>query len=53
MADLAGEPHDVVDQLGAFARVGATRAYLRLLDLRDLEHIGLLGAAVLPNLGTR
>jgi hypothetical protein len=31
--------------------IGATRAYLRLLDMADLEHIRLLGEAVLPRLG--
>jgi hypothetical protein len=29
--------------------VGATRAYLRLLDLRDLDQITLLGATVVPS----
>jgi F420-dependent oxidoreductase-like protein len=52
MADLAGEPDAVAEQLAAFRDVGATRAYLRLLDLRDLEHIDLLGVAVLPHFRT-
>ena len=30
----------------------ATRAYLRLLDLRDVEQITLLGEAVLPGVTT-
>jgi F420-dependent oxidoreductase-like protein len=46
MADLAGRPDEVVEQLAAFRAVGATRAYLRLLDLRDVEHIALLGDVV-------
>lgn len=48
MADLSGTPDEVVEQLAAFDAVGATRAYLRLLDLRDLEQIALLGEAVVP-----
>ena len=48
MADLAGTPDQVIEQLAAYRDVGATRAYLRLLDLRDTEHIALLGESVLP-----
>ncbi len=49
MADLAGTPDEVVEQLAAYREVGATRAYLRLLDLRDLDQITLLGATVVPS----
>ncbi len=48
MADLAGTPDEVIERLAAFRDVGATRAYLRLLDLRDTEHIALLGATLVP-----
>jgi F420-dependent oxidoreductase-like protein len=47
-ADCAGTPDEVLEQLLAYQEVGATRAYLRLLDLRDVEHITLLGDEVLP-----
>src|SRR5829696_1278880 len=47
-ADCAGTPDEVLEQLLAYREIGATRAYLRLLDLRDIEHITLLGDAVLP-----
>jgi F420-dependent oxidoreductase-like protein len=49
-ADLAGTPSRVVEQLAAYREVGADRAYLRVLDLRDVEQIELLGAEVLPRL---
>jgi F420-dependent oxidoreductase-like protein len=49
-ADLVGTPDQVVEQLAAYREVGADRAYLRLLDLRDVEHIHLLGESVLPGL---
>ena len=49
-ADLAGTPDEVLEQLAAYREVGADRAYLRVLDLRDVEQIELLGAAVLPGL---
>jgi F420-dependent oxidoreductase-like protein len=47
-ADCAGTPDQVLEQLLAYREVGATRAYLRVLDLRDAEQITLLGDAVLP-----
>jgi F420-dependent oxidoreductase-like protein len=49
-ADLAGTPDQVVEMLAAYRDVGADRAYLRLLDLHDVEHIQLLGESVLPGL---
>jgi F420-dependent oxidoreductase-like protein len=52
MADLSGLPDDVAEQLEEFRSVGATRAYLRLLDLRDLAHIEVLGAGLLPHFHT-
>jgi alkanesulfonate monooxygenase SsuD/methylene tetrahydromethanopterin reductase-like flavin-dependent oxidoreductase (luciferase family) len=51
-ADCAGTPDQVLEQLLAYREVGATRAYLRVLDLRDVEHITLLGDAVLPGVTT-
>jgi alkanesulfonate monooxygenase SsuD/methylene tetrahydromethanopterin reductase-like flavin-dependent oxidoreductase (luciferase family) len=49
-ADLAGTPEEVLEQLAAYREVGADRAYLRVLDLRDVEQIELLGVAVVPGL---
>ena len=46
MADLKGSPDDIVEGLARYAAVGATRAYLRVLDLRDVEHVELLGETV-------
>jgi F420-dependent oxidoreductase-like protein len=45
---LAGSPAEIVDKLGQFAAAGATRAYLQVLDLHDLDHLELLAAEVLP-----
>jgi F420-dependent oxidoreductase-like protein len=47
-ADLVGRPSQIADHLNEYAALGASRAYLRILDLRDLEHIELLGSQVLP-----
>ena len=47
---LAGTPAEVVDKLGSFAAVGATRAYLQVLDLSDLDHLELIAGEVMPQL---
>jgi alkanesulfonate monooxygenase SsuD/methylene tetrahydromethanopterin reductase-like flavin-dependent oxidoreductase (luciferase family) len=44
---LGGTPAEVVDRIGHFAEMGATRVYLQLLDLGDLEHLELIAAEVL------
>jgi alkanesulfonate monooxygenase SsuD/methylene tetrahydromethanopterin reductase-like flavin-dependent oxidoreductase (luciferase family) len=46
----AGTPAEVVDRLGAFAEVGATRAYLQIMDLHDLDHLALIASDVAPQL---
>ncbi len=46
----AGTPDEVVTRLRAFADLGATRAYLQVLDLDDLDHLGLIADEVLPHL---
>jgi F420-dependent oxidoreductase-like protein len=49
--DLAGTPEQVAEKLRAFADAGASRAYLQVLDLDDLDHVRLIGAEVAPLLG--
>jgi F420-dependent oxidoreductase-like protein len=48
-SDFTGTPAQVVDKLGRFGALGATRAYLQLLDLSDVDHLELIGAEVLPH----
>ncbi|MCO1657092.1 LLM class F420-dependent oxidoreductase [Pseudonocardia humida] len=49
---LAGTPAEVVDRLGQWReRTGATRVYLQLLDLADLDQVELIAAEVAPQLG--
>lgn len=38
---MAGTPDQIVDQLGPYAETGLQRVYLQLLDMSDLEHLGL------------
>jgi F420-dependent oxidoreductase-like protein len=47
---VAGTVPEVVDAIGRFAEVGASRMYLQTLDLDDLEHIELVGAEVAAQL---
>ncbi|HLL67525.1 MAG TPA: LLM class F420-dependent oxidoreductase [Micromonosporaceae bacterium] len=45
---LVGTPAEVVDRLGAYADLGATRAYLQIVDMTDLDHVELIATEVLP-----
>jgi F420-dependent oxidoreductase-like protein len=44
----AGTPTEVVDTLRAYGGIGATRIYLQVLDLADLDHVRLVADEVLP-----
>src|SRR6478609_11920973 len=46
----AGTPDEVVARLRSFAELGATRAYLQVLDLSDLDHLALIAEEVAPHL---
>ncbi|MEU0085331.1 LLM class F420-dependent oxidoreductase [Streptomyces sp. NPDC006274] len=43
---LAGSPAEVVDKIGRYAATGASRVYLQLLDLDDLDHLELISSQV-------
>jgi alkanesulfonate monooxygenase len=45
---LGGTPDEIVDRIGTFAGLGATRLYLQVLDLHDLDHLELIASEVLP-----
>jgi F420-dependent oxidoreductase-like protein len=45
---LVGTPDEIVDRIGAFADLGATRIYLQVLDLHDLDHLELIASEVMP-----
>jgi F420-dependent oxidoreductase-like protein len=48
---LAGSPAEVVDKIGRYAEQGATRFYLQILDLHDLDHLELISSQVRTQLG--
>ena len=47
---LAGSPAEVVEHAGRFGAAGATRLYLQVMDLADLDHLELVAAEVAPQL---
>jgi F420-dependent oxidoreductase-like protein len=44
----AGTPDEVIAKLQTFADAGASRVYLQVLDLNDLDHLALVASDVLP-----
>ncbi|MGI8678439.1 MAG: LLM class F420-dependent oxidoreductase [Jatrophihabitans sp.] len=47
---LAGSPAEVIEKIGTYAGIGATRMYLQVLDLTDLDHLELVASVVAPQL---
>jgi F420-dependent oxidoreductase-like protein len=46
---LCGTPEEVVAKAATFASAGASRLYLQVMDLDDLDHLALIGEEVLPH----
>lgn len=47
---LCGTPGEVVDQIGRFAELGASRVFLQVRDLTDLDHLDVIASEVAPQL---
>ncbi|AVT37517.1 LLM class F420-dependent oxidoreductase [Plantactinospora sp. BB1] len=47
---VAGTPEQVVEQIRAYAEHGASRIFLQVLDIADLDHLDLIAAEVAPRL---
>jgi alkanesulfonate monooxygenase len=45
---LAGTVDEVIEKLHAFGDAGATRMYLQVLDLDDLDHLRLVAERIMP-----
>jgi F420-dependent oxidoreductase-like protein len=43
---LTGTPEEIADRIAQFAGIGATRVYLQVLDLDDLDHLELLAELI-------
>jgi F420-dependent oxidoreductase-like protein len=46
---FCGTPGEVAEALHTYAAAGATRLYLQVLDLNDLEHLHLVAETVMPD----
>jgi F420-dependent oxidoreductase-like protein len=46
----AGTPQEVVRRLEEYRRAGASRSYLQVIDLDDLDHVALIATEVMPHL---
>ncbi|MFI1292630.1 hypothetical protein ACH4VM_29915 [Streptomyces sp. NPDC020792] len=47
---MIDSPAQLIDRIGEFATLGASRIHLRLTDLTDLDHLELIASEVLPQL---
>jgi F420-dependent oxidoreductase-like protein len=47
---LYGTPEQVADQIGRYAELGASRMFLQVLDLADLDHLDVIASEVAPRL---
>jgi len=48
---VVGSPDALVQRIGEFAAIGATRIHLRVIDMSDLDHVELIASQVLPQVG--
>jgi F420-dependent oxidoreductase-like protein len=46
----AGTPAEVVEKLSQFGEAGASRLYLQIMDMTDLDHVELIASEVRPQL---
>jgi hypothetical protein len=47
---VIGPPGALVQRLGEFAAIGATRVHLRVVEMSDLDHLDVIAGDVLPQL---
>jgi F420-dependent oxidoreductase-like protein len=50
MNGLAGTVDEVIEKINAFQDAGASRMYLQVLDLHDLDHLRLVAERIMPAL---
>ncbi len=46
---VAGTPQEAIEKIGRYAEIGASRVYLQVLDLSDLDHLRLIAEEVMPS----
>ncbi len=47
-SSIAGTPAEAIERIAEFADHGATRLYLQVLDIHDLDHLELIASEVMP-----
>ena len=47
---LAGSPAQIVEKILTYGELGVSRIYLQILDMSDLEHLGVISSEVVPAL---
>jgi F420-dependent oxidoreductase-like protein len=47
---VSGTPAEAIDKLSLYAKAGASRIYLQILDMSDLDHLALIASEVRPHL---
>ena len=47
---IVGTPAEAVETIKRYEEAGATRLFLQVLDLADLDHVELVASAVAPQL---
>jgi F420-dependent oxidoreductase-like protein len=47
---LAGSPEKIVEKILTYDQLGVSRIYLQILDMSDLEHVGLIASEIIPAL---
>jgi F420-dependent oxidoreductase-like protein len=47
---LAGSPAQIVEKILTYRELGVSRIYLQILDMSDLEHVGLIASEVMSAL---
>ncbi len=45
---VVGTPGEVAEQFAAYGKIGATRIFMQILDMADLDHLDVLAAEVAP-----
>lgn len=48
---LCGTPGEIAKKIRSYEAIGTQRIYCQVLDLEDLDHIALIGSAVVPEVG--
>jgi F420-dependent oxidoreductase-like protein len=47
---VAGTPAEALEKLAMYAKAGASRIYLQIMDMSDLDHLALIASEVRPHL---